>query len=538
MLVLASLGSWLPFAIVGLFIICFAILFILRYQQKRRRDYLVTFVCSISLIIALLAASLLPTDVIFVSFMKYPNGTFKEWVSNPTTRDHIQKYIEVGYYVLYGLVIFMAFLVNPFLFFYYEEKQETESNTIPKRIQSAIKWTIGFLLFLFVLIILGIFVPQLATLPSDNSTSEWDHVKYLIDHFDSSRIEDSISFSIFTISIIGFFLLTIYTGYGSIACPLSLIRGKRSARLQQASIEDQRSEIQRQIRLLKNRYPRHIPMPIREKHRLAELEQEDAALCRNEESIINVRESLFFKCRYIYRPVQIILGIFLFILAIVIFISLLLSNVNKCINFVNFKQIFAQGNQTLPNPINIILTWTGQFYPISYIFLTGLLIYIIFTSLYGLQQLGIWYFWVRMYRFSRGRTKPQAILMLCSLLMFIVVAINIFVYLLIPQYAIYGDQHYSAIGNNGTIIIEKCTQFVKTDDCQMTVMGRIILRFFYKVWFFGAIYFCLSWIFLVIFLASFILKLFTHRESNIQEYTVDRLLEGDGDEDDDEPLIQ
>jgi hypothetical protein len=52
-----------------------------------------------------------------------------------------------------------------------------------------------------------------------------------------------------------------------------------------------------------------------------------------------------------------------------------------------------------------------------------------------------------MYRFSRQRTKPQAILMLCSLLMFIVVAINVFVYLLIPQYAIYGDQHYSSIDN-------------------------------------------------------------------------------------------
>jgi len=94
--------------------------------------------------------------------------------------------------------------------------------------------------------------------------------------------------------------------------------------------------------------------------------------------------------------------------------------------------------------------------------------YIILTSLYGLQQIGIWYFWVRvsliekclfylifvcffsslkMYRFSRKRTKPQALLMLCSLLMFIVVAINVFVYLLIPQYAIYGDQHYSSISN-------------------------------------------------------------------------------------------
>jgi len=51
--------------------------FTLRYQQKKNRDYLVTFACSISLIIALLTASLLPTDVMLVSFMKNPNGTFK-----------------------------------------------------------------------------------------------------------------------------------------------------------------------------------------------------------------------------------------------------------------------------------------------------------------------------------------------------------------------------------------------------------------------------------------------------------------------------
>jgi len=50
-----------------------------------------------------------------------------------------------------------------------------------------------------------------------------------------------------------------------------------------------------------------------------------------------------------------------------------------------------------------------------------------------------------MYRFSRGRTKPQALLMLSSLMMFIVVAMNIFVYLLIPQYSIYGDQRYASV---------------------------------------------------------------------------------------------
>lgn len=78
----------------------------------------------------------------------------------------------------------------------------------------------------------SVFVPQLATLPTDNSTSEWDNLKYLIDHFDSSSekpvdwilfskssfvfldllgVEDSISFAIFSLSIVGFSLLTLYT---------------------------------------------------------------------------------------------------------------------------------------------------------------------------------------------------------------------------------------------------------------------------------------------------------------------------------------
>jgi hypothetical protein len=34
--------------------------------------------------------------------------------------------------------------------------------------------------------VLRIFIPQIVTLPTDNSTSEWNEVKYLINHFDSS----------------------------------------------------------------------------------------------------------------------------------------------------------------------------------------------------------------------------------------------------------------------------------------------------------------------------------------------------------------
>ncbi len=93
---------------------------------------------------------------------------------------------------------------------------------------------------------------------------------------------------------------------------------------------------------------------------LEELEQKELALGRNEESIKIVRRSIFFKFRYIYRPLQMIIGVLLFLFAVLIFISLLLSDINKSIHFISFKQIFAQGNKTLPNPIDIILTWTGQ----------------------------------------------------------------------------------------------------------------------------------------------------------------------------------
>ena len=93
---------------------------------------------------------------------------------------------------------------------------------------------------------------------------------------------------------------------------------------------------------------------------LENLEQKQTALSRNEESIKVIRRSFFFKCRYIYRPVQILLGVLLLLLALLIFVSLLLSDINKSIHFVSFKQVFAQGNKTLPDPIDIVLTWTGK----------------------------------------------------------------------------------------------------------------------------------------------------------------------------------
>ena len=101
-------------------------------------------------------------------------------------------------------------------------------------------------------------------------------------------------------------------------------------------------------------------MPSRERTRLENLQQQEMTLTRNEESIKILRRSCLFKCRFIYRPMQIIFGLLLIAVALLIFISLMLSDINKCIHFTGLKHIFAQGNKSLPNPIDIIVTWTGQ----------------------------------------------------------------------------------------------------------------------------------------------------------------------------------
>ena len=47
-----------------------------------------------------------------------------------------------------------------------------------------------------------------------------------------------------------------------------------------------------------------------------------------------------------------------------------------------------------------------------------------------------------MYKIRPRRTRPQGILMLCMILMFMMLAINVIVYELTPQYSSFGSQRY------------------------------------------------------------------------------------------------
>eukprot|EP01136_Pigoraptor_vietnamica_P031964 Opistho-1_new@93225 len=77
-------------------------------------------------------------------------------------------------------------------------------------------------------------------------------------------------------------------------------------------------------------------------------------------------------------------------------------------------------------------------------------------------------------------------------LMLGVLALSPMLMTLLPQYAMYGNEKYST-ALNGT---SACSASAPTGDCVMTRISGLTTRFFYRMWFFGAAYFYLSWGFL------------------------------------------
>jgi LMBR1 domain-containing protein 1 len=99
--------------------------------------------------------------------------------------------------------------------------------------------------------------------------------------------------------------------------------------------------------------------------------------------------------------------------------------------------------------------------------------------------------------------------------MLTVLAINILMYCVSPQYVTFGSQHYQVrtLDENGTATNEtKICELswhqaeegnipnatFPLEDCVMTRNSALLMRFFYKAWFFGAAYYWFTWAFLVV----------------------------------------
>ncbi|CAH3196218.1 unnamed protein product [Porites evermanni] len=117
--------GWIPFTVVLVLIFFFSWFYIRFYQDHAQSEVSSTLTAIVALAITLLTTALVPVDIFLVSYMKNDDGTWKEWSADESVRNDFEKNtVAVGYYVLYAMVAFFAFVLMPFMYFYYEEKDE------------------------------------------------------------------------------------------------------------------------------------------------------------------------------------------------------------------------------------------------------------------------------------------------------------------------------------------------------------------------------------------------------------------------------
>uniref|UniRef100_A0AAY4BPH5 Lysosomal cobalamin transport escort protein LMBD1 n=1 Tax=Denticeps clupeoides TaxID=299321 RepID=A0AAY4BPH5_9TELE len=484
----SSRGIWTPFGFLEV-ILAFCWVYIRKYQSHQDSEVISTITAICALAVALITSALLPVDIFLVSFMKYPNGTYKEWAANNETRGQIEDTVLYGYYTLYSIILFCVFFWIPFVYFYYEEKDDDNANKC-LQVKNALKYTIGFIIVCAALLLIG-FQTGLSS------------------HFLSADSLAALSFSISSLTLIGMLAVITYTAYGMSVLPLNLIKGTRSIAYERLENTEDIEEVEHQIEKLKSKCEDGRPLSMRDRRNLQELEAKLQVLHRRGRHLEIVERNCCTKVGSALRPLKILLGVFFVLVALLFIVALFISNLDKALHSAGISSGFIIFGTNLTNPLNELLLALQPVFPLDYVLITVITVYFVFTSMAGIRNMGIWFFWMRLYKIRPRRTRPQALLFLCMILLLIVLHTSYMIYSLAPQYVMYGSQKYLL---NQTAVTRICDADAPEDQCTVT---RSYL-FLHKFWFFSTIYYFGNWAFIVVFLIGLIISCCKGKKSVIE----------------------
>uniref|UniRef100_A0A8C5WC91 Lysosomal cobalamin transport escort protein LMBD1 n=1 Tax=Leptobrachium leishanense TaxID=445787 RepID=A0A8C5WC91_9ANUR len=482
-------------------ILAFCWIYVRKYQCHQESEVISTITAIFSLAIALITSALLPVDIFLVSFMKNQNGTFKNWAESNSTRHQIEDTVLIGYYTLYSIILFCVFVWIPFVYFYYEEKDENDGSRCAQ-IKNALKYTSVFMLVCSCLLIVGAFAPL--DIPRNKNATELDKIRLLFEELGTSNGLAALSFSISSLTLIGMLAAITYTAYGMSALPLNLIKGTKNTRYERLKNTDDLEDVEQRAERIKAKCKDGRPLSSKDRQTLYKLEEKLRTLRRRSSRLDNLEQSCWTKCSMALRPLKIIWGIFFILVALLFIVSLFLSNLDKALHSAGIISGFVLFGSNITNPLNILLPILQTVFPLDYLLISTITMYFFFTSMAGIRNMGVWFFWVRLYKIRRGRTRPQALLFLCMILLLIVLHTSYMIYSLAPQYVMYGSQKYlgesnstikTTIGNSSQYIAKDCSADAPEDQCTVT---RTYL-FLHKFWFFSSIYYFGNWAFIVVF---------------------------------------
>ncbi|KAI9758007.1 MAG: mRNA cleavage and polyadenylation factor subunit [Chaenotheca gracillima] len=547
--------TWIAYAVVVALLMCIAAIFTYVYQKPRDRSAVVTTVSIITLTSLLATVLLLPVDIALVSSTTSSKlGRRKDWASQDRV-DSILLTLKIVYYTLYSLDALLCLLVVPFTYFWYEEYDEVEpeegGQTAGNRLWGAFKYTIVFVLLVIILLLVGFFVPVARDV---GKHPDFDYLKDLLAENPGER---ALTFALGLLITLGTILYVGYTGAGFALLPISFVKSAPSISAptlaaNTASALETNRERQRQLEGrnagraegLAPKDQRELDALVREERTLARRERL-AAEAQGEGQSWLIRA--WTKTEAVFRPVQLLGGVFLMLLSILVWISMLLTGIDKASNSICKQHCgYILGHINVFNPMNWIFVKSAKVFPIDYVLVTLLVLYFFSSSVKGIAAIGIRFLWLRIFQIRKGQTPPQALLMATIMLTLIVLAINYALATIVaPQYAMYGPQTFCTNPprhpgeqpdcTDRRDLIKDCSELddsaASKSVCTPTVVSTFLNRVTLNFPFFGIVDFWAQFVFLAVFLVVFIAALI--RTPKLDENQLD----ADAEEEEEEGLL-
>ncbi|KAI9648241.1 hypothetical protein NHQ30_002873 [Ciborinia camelliae] len=546
---------WVAYAVAVGIVALIAAIFTYTYQTPRDRSALVSTITIITLTSLLATVLLLPVDIALVSSTTSSKlGAKKDWAT-PETVYNIVLTLKIVYYSLYSLDAILCLLVIPFTYFFYEEYDEVDAEegtqTFSQRFLGAAKYTLIFVVLVVILFLVGFFVPVAR---DRGSHMDLDYFKHLLAENHGER---ALTFALGLLISLGTLLYILYTAVGLALLPISFIKSSPSISAPQlsettASALEQNRERQRQLE--GRNTGRNGRLSAKDQRELESLHREERTLVRRERLASEARgEGKSFivkawtKICAIFRPLKLVGGILLLVLAVIIWVSMLITGIDKAKNsFCKQHCGYILGSINIFQPINWIFVKSSIVFPIDYVLMALLVLFLFSSSVTGIAAIGLRFLWVKLFEIRKGHTSPQALLMATVMLTLIILAINYSIAMIIaPQYAIYGAQTFCTNPtrfpgdqpdcSNHPELIKTCSELSSGEGAERVCTPSVVSTFLNRVTvnfpFFGALAFWAQFVFLAVFLIVFLTSLFRTPKLDLNE------LDEDAEADEEEGLL-
>ncbi|KAL2271037.1 hypothetical protein VTJ83DRAFT_408 [Remersonia thermophila] len=519
---------WLAYAVAVALGFVVSVITVLTWQAAHDRSAVVSAVSVFTLAALLATLLLLPVDIALVSSTGDPLlGAKKAWAT-PARVDAMLSTLKAVYYSLYSLDALLCLVVIPFTYFWYEEYDEVEEEdgtaSAAARLWRAAKYTLGFVVFVVVVFLIGFFAPAAGS--GSGGHMDLDYFKRLLG---ANHGEKALTFAVGLLLTLGTLCYVVYTGSGLALLPVSLIKSAPSISAPElsattASALERNRELQRQLEMRSAGRPGGLSP--RGRREMDALLREERTLVRRLRLAAEARGEgrgalyrAWTKLQAVLRPLKLLGGLVLLVLALLVWVSMLITAVDKAAHSLCKQRCgYILGHLTLFQPANWLLVASAAAFPADYV-LTALLVLVFFSSsLAGLAAVGVRFLWIRLFPLRKGRTAPQGLLLAAALLALMLLAVDYAVAMLVaPQYATYGTQTFcldaSAADCRGRPdMLRPCSEALRDpaaqDVCTPTVASTFLNRVALAWPVLGGATFWAQFAFLAVFLVVFATSLF------------------------------